>query len=111
MELPSELVELARLPNDPEFASIKPPTDICASVCEVASGAEPSDALIAWIEEQRGLQGEAEEQLIRLGSAGELVDPASRGLPRWFLEKWAPVLHYRWSRDLKEAVESAKSWM
>lgn len=111
MELPGDLVELARLPNEPELAVVKPPADICNAVCDVAAGAEPSDALIAWLDEQRDLQAQAEEQLGRLAEAGELLDPATRGLPNWFLEKWAPVLHFRWSRDLKGAVESAKSWM
>lgn len=111
MELPGELIELAYLPEEPEFMSVIPPSDICALVREVDAGSGPSEALVAWLSEQRDLQVEAEEQLNRLAQDGELVDPAGRGLPRWFLEKWAPVLHYRWSRDLKGAVESAKSWM
>ena len=111
MELPGDLIELAYLPEDPEFASVKPPSDICVSVREVDAGAEPSEALVAWLSEQRDLQAQADEELSRLAQDGELLDPASRGLPRWFLERWAPILHYRWSRDLKGAVESAKSWM
>ena len=110
MELPGELVELARLPDEPEFVLVKPPSDICVFVLEADAGSEPSEALVAWVAEQRDLQVQAEEQLMRLAWSGELADPASRGLPRWFLERWAPVLHYRWSRDLKGAVESAKAW-
>ena len=110
MELPEELVEVALLPDDPDLDFIKPPREICLAVKGVVAGGEPSEVLTEWLESQRVSQKEALVQLERLAADGELSNPASRGLPKWFLEKWAPILNFPWSHKLSDAVESAKSW-
>lgn len=108
--IPEDLIAVATLPDDPDLALLKPPAEIIKAVLALSAGNEPSAELIVWIDAQRGLQAQAEEQLTALSSGGELEDPTSRGLPAWFLEKWASVLRFPWSHKLEWAVESAKSW-
>ena len=108
--LPEDLILIASLPKDPDLDLLRPPAEIVEAIRATVSGSEAPEGLLAWINKQRGLQAEAQEQLERLSVGSELDDPASRGLPAWFLERWASVLRYPWSHKLEWAVESAKSW-
>lgn len=108
--IPEDLIVVSNLPDDPDLELLKPPARIIDAVRSVSAGNQPSEELMAWIEAQRDLQAQAQECLDALSSGGELVDPMSRGLPAWFLERWASVLRFPWSHKLEWAVASAKSW-
>ena len=108
--IPDDLVLISSLPNDPDLDVLKPPSDVVEAVRATVAGSEAPEELLLWIDHQRDLQAKAEKQLSRLAAGNELEDPATRGLPAWFLEKWASVLRYPWSHKLEWAVESAKSW-
>lgn len=109
-ELPEDLIVVAGLPDEKEFASMKPPPEVVNAVRSTAAGLPAPEELLLWIDEQRDLQAEADAEFARLVDGSELEDPAARGLPKWFLEDWAAVLRFKWSHKLGEAVKSARSW-
>jgi len=110
-DLPSDLIDVLKLPDDPDIADLQPPQEILNDLRRALAGEDITQTAEQWIQTQRDLQAEAERQMQRLSAGGELDDPAKRGLPGWITQRWAIRLRMPWSRHLAEAVESAKSWM
>lgn len=108
MEIPHELRALVRLRFDDEVKQIGPPENILDEVEAVLGGSEPSEALVMWIADQRGLHERAQQQLDRLWDAHGDV---RNGLPAWLSFEWAYILHFPWSRHLRDAVQQAEQWV
>ena len=108
--IPTDLMQLLDLPDDPDLDDLKPPKQIREAIREASRTGDVTSEVEQWISAQRDLQAQAEAELLRLNAGGELEDPTTRGLPSWFTQKWAVVLNYPWSHRLEDAINLAQSW-